>query len=168
MIEFHWKGEIDPIAVYAAVVSTAAVIFAGVNVWRNRARLAVTATPDIMIIGSENSDNDESDLVAVRAVNRGNKATTVLGLYITDRGNVWNRIRRADRKHFAVLNPQPKGYPPVLPKVLNPNEEWTGYIRLRLDIIPDLLDGNHLAVISATHSEKAASAVIPKLKPAKN
>lgn len=168
MIEFHWKGEIDPIAVYAAVVSTSALIFTGINFWRDRARLAVSATPDMMIIGSENSDHDERDLIAVRVVNRGTKATTIRGLYVTDRGNLRKRLGRGGGKHFAILNPQPKGYPAALPKVLNPNEEWTGYIRLRPDIIPDLLDGNHLAVISATHSDKAASALIPKLKSAKN
>lgn len=164
MIEFHWKGDLDPIAVYAAIVSTVAAGITGWNIFRDRARLKLTATPDIMLIGSEPSDLDEEDLIAIRVINRGMKPTTITGLYFMDCGNWWNTFWRVGKTHYAVTNPQPKGYLPDLPKELKPNEQWTGYIRPRPDIAPNITDGLHVAFVGATHSDRTSKIVIPKFE----
>lgn len=164
MIEFHWKGELDPIAVYAAVVSTIAAGLTGWNYFRDRARLRLTVTPETMLIGSGDPDLDEEDLIAVRVINRGMKPTTITGLYFMDCGNRWNTFWRSGKTHYAVINPQPKNDPPNLPKELKPNEQWTGYIRLRPDLAPNIGNGCHVAFVGATHSDRTSKVVIPKFK----
>jgi hypothetical protein len=161
VIDLHLKSEIDPIAFYAAIISTVALALAVWNAWRKGPRLVVKVTPDIMIIGSVDSEHDEKDLVAVEVINRGDAPTTIVALDVLEYSNPWNAFRRRSVKAYTIPNPQPSGYPLNLPSILKPFEKWSGYIRSRPDLVPNWEDGHHYVAIRSSDRDKAIQKVIP-------
>jgi hypothetical protein len=112
-------------------------------------RVRISIISDGLIVGG-NAEFDEDDLVLVTATNVGAAATMITNLTIEERYPFYYFWRQASIKAYIVANPQLKGYPPNVPHLLEPAHQWTGVIRNRPDIIRNLRDGDHYAVVHTT------------------
>jgi hypothetical protein len=158
--------EIKPefwIAIYAAILSTGG-LFLGIRRWFEAGpRLRFTIMPDGMTFGGS-PQFDEKDLIVVTVTNRGEASTMITNLLLFEIENWVQRLRRKSKRSFVISNPQPKGYPPNIPHVLEPGRFWTGAIRQRNDIVPDFRTGTFYVGISTTHCDRPYLRRIPKRK----
>jgi hypothetical protein len=74
----------------------------------------------------------------------------------------WWRWKVSPEKNYIIPNPQLKGYPPNIPSTLEPSKRWTGAIRPRPEIIPDMHTGNFYTGIYASNRERPYLVRIPK------
>jgi hypothetical protein len=141
------------VAIYAAIVSTGA-LFPEVRRWfESGPRLKVTLIPDGMIIGGD-PQFDETDLIIVNVINRGDMPVLITNLLIYEMPTWWARLRSRPTRTFVVTNPQIKGYPRNVPSELKTAERWTGVLRKRPDKVADLHTGTFYAGVSISHKDK--------------
>lgn len=146
------------IAIYAAIVGTAAFILNWRSWVEKRVRLHLSLMPDAVLIGG---DRDEKDLMVVTVVNRGGQATTLTSLTVLRFDNRWNRWRVRPVKSYFIPNPQVGGTG-SLPCELDPGKKWTGAARSRPDVISDVRDGTYYFGVYATHRNRPYLIRIPK------
>src|SRR5713101_1444928 len=93
-------AEVNPVAIYAAVVSTATAAWQVYTYFRDGARLRLT-TGGNRVLAGEGYDISKNFIV-VNAVNVGNRATTiqVIGMYAYD--NWWKRFRRRSTNAYVI------------------------------------------------------------------
>jgi hypothetical protein len=96
------------LAVYAAIVATAAVILNFRSWFEKRVRLNLTLMPDAVLTGGF-EEGTEKDLMAVTVVNRGGQMTTLTNLVILRFDNAWKRCRTRPSKSYIIPNPQVGG-----------------------------------------------------------
>jgi hypothetical protein len=150
------------VSIYAAIIGTCAFFLNLKNWWDSGPRLTLRLIPDGVVIGGGPSF-DERDIVIVSAINRGSAATVITGLHVFEMPTLKSRWRRKPTRCFLIPNPQLKGYPSNVPSELGPAKMWTGAIRKRADIIPDLHTGTFCAAIYASHRDKPYLKRIPKM-----
>jgi hypothetical protein len=141
----EWKPEAY-VAIYAACVSTAALLIQFRNWLASGPRLRCTVTPDGMIISGVPA-SDERHLVLVNATNIGSADTMITNLCVEERWPPYYFWRRQAIASYVILNPQLIGYPPIVPQLLEPAKTWTGAIRKRPDLIKNIHDGDHYACL---------------------
>jgi hypothetical protein len=144
----NWKPEVW-IAIYAACVSTGALLVQVRNWFASGPSLRISVMSDGLIIGGD-PQFDERDLVIVNATNVGSADTMVTGLGIEERYPFYYFWRRAAINSYVVLNPQMLGYPANVPQLLEPAHRWTGIIRNREDMA-NLRDGDHYVALHVSH-----------------
>jgi hypothetical protein len=113
-INFSIDGTIDPIAAYAAIVSTIIAVWEYLK-WRKKNEVSLTCTPNMEFFPS----NDKKTFIIANVTNKGETQTTVthfMGYYWE---SWWDRIFRKNRKAFIVNSPD-------IPKVIQPGEQWMG------------------------------------------
>lgn len=137
----EWKPEVY-VAVYAACVSTGALLIQFRNWLTTGPRIRCTVIPDGMIIGGD-PQFDERDLVIVNATNVGSADTMITNLGIEKRWPSYYFWRRRPIASYVVPQPQLRGYPPNVPQLLAPSHIWTGAIRDRPDVTGNIRDGDH-------------------------
>jgi hypothetical protein len=153
----------DFIAIYAAFVATGA-LFLEMRRWAESGpRIVVTATPEMMIFGG--GQPDENDLLGVIVYNRGDIPTTITGMIIVRFEPNWFGLRQRRAQQFVVTNPQPPGHPLNVPAELKPGGQWMGFGRPRPDLMPDIQNGMYWAGVHTTARDKPYLAKIPKRKP---
>ena len=121
------------------------------------------------------SELDETDLVILYVTNRGDAPTMVTNMVLFEipswwrlllfqvTSSPWWRWKKVHPKaNYAISNPQLKGYPPNVPSNLEPSERWTGAIRPRPDVVPDLHTGNFYTGIYASNRDRPYLVRIPK------
>src|SRR6266850_3189597 len=93
--------------------------------WRqSSARIRLTVAPNMQPHGVvPNWIDPNQALVAVEAVNVGNKKTTITHLFAVYFPNLWARVRRKSSQTLVVF--QPGGNQP-LPFELEPGSRWVG------------------------------------------
>jgi hypothetical protein len=159
--------EIKPenwIAIYAAVVGTAA-LFLNFRTWfEKRPRLYLSLMMDARVIGGP--EEHEKDLMAVTVVNRGGQTTTLTHLVVLKFDNGLKRWRVKPSKSYIIPNPQIGGTGNI-PFDLDPGRKWMGIARSRPDVVPDLRDGKHCFGIYATHRDRPYLIRIPTLRRSK-
>jgi hypothetical protein len=96
------------IAVYAAVVATAAFVLNFRTWFEKRVRLNLSLMRDAILIGGAGQD-DEKNLMAVTVVNRGGQTTTLTHLVVLRFDSVWKRWRTRPCKSYMIPNPQVGG-----------------------------------------------------------
>ena len=112
---FTLANKIDPIAIYAALVSTSVFVWNIYVWWNSGPSLNVTASMNMLIIGGTSEEEGKLFLV-VRATNVGSKKTTITNVLISSYDNIWQRVR--NRPSFtAVFNNVGGAYP--IPYVLD-------------------------------------------------
>jgi hypothetical protein len=157
-----WKPEVY-VAIYAACVSTGAMLIQFRNWLSSGPRLRCTVIPDGMVIGG-GSMFDERDLVLVNATNIGAADTMITNLCIEQRWPFYYFWRRRPIKAYVVPNPQLKGYPPNIPHLLEPARTWTGAIRKRQDYIENIRDGDHyVCIYVSTRTRPHRKRIKPRL-----
>ncbi len=114
-IHFSIDGQIDPVAAYAAVLSTYIAV-AEFFKWRNKNAIKLTCNANMLFIPS----HDKKKYVVANVVNKGETQTTIthfIGYYWP---NHWNRlVHRKSKKAFIINSGN-------LPIVVQPGEQWMG------------------------------------------
>jgi hypothetical protein len=116
-IAFSVNGSIDPIAMYAAVLSTVIAVWEFIK-WRGRNAIKMMCTPNMLFFPSR----DKQKYIVVKVINRGDRPTTITHML----GYHWkSRLERLlDRKkrkaNAFIVNSD------NVPKVIQPGEEWMG------------------------------------------
>jgi len=151
------------VAIYAAIVSTAAVALEVRRWFESGPRYKIKLIPNGMVIGG-GDDTDEENLVIVTVINRGTIPLLVTNLTLHRMPNWWHRLRRRATTDYVVPNPQLKGSPRNIPGSLEPAQTWTGVVRDRPDIIPDLRDGTYYVGVSISHGDRPKVVRIPKVR----
>lgn len=116
-IAFSVNGNIDPIAVYAAILSTVIAAWEFIK-WRERNAIKITCTPNMLFFPSR----DKQKYVVVKVINRGDRPTTIthmLGYYWKNRLDRFFDRRKKKVTAFVVNSDN-------VPKVIQPGEEWMG------------------------------------------
>jgi hypothetical protein len=140
------------VAIYAAIVGTGALLLNFKNWIDSGAKLIINLIPDGMIVGGD-PQFDEKDLVIVNVINRGAATTMITNLTLHELPTLYSLLRFRPTRSYVVTNPQLLGYPHNVPSDLEPNKKWTGVVRRRTDVIPDLHSGNFFVAVSASHRD---------------
>jgi hypothetical protein len=151
------------VAIYAAVIGTSAFMLNLKAWWDSGPKLRVSLISDGIIIGG-GPGVDETDLVIVTVINRGDAPTMVTNLCLFEMPSWWRRWRFRPIKSYVIPNPQLKGYPPNVPSDLEPAKKWTGALRQRPDVIPDMRTGSFYVGLYASHRDRPYLKRVPKKK----
>lgn len=116
-VTFSVDGNIDLIAVYAAILSTVIGIWEFIK-WRGRNAIKMMCTANMLFLPSQ----DKQKYIVVKVINRGDRPTTIthlLGYYWKNR---FDRVldRKKRRASAFIVNSD------NVPKVIQPGEEWMG------------------------------------------
>jgi hypothetical protein len=158
----NWNPEVW-VAIYAACVASGALLLQLRTWFMSGPRLRLSVISDGLIMGGD-PQFDERDLVIVNATNVGTAATMIINLGIEERYPFYYFWRRRPIASLIVTNPQMKGYPPNVPSLLEPAHQWTGIIRNRPDVIPNLRNGDFYAVISTSTEGAFRRRIAPVFK----
>lgn len=151
----------DAVAIYAAIVATGALALE-IRRWvESGPRISVRANAGMTLTGGERTE-DESDLLAVTAYNRGDQPTTVTHMLIVRFPNRWRRWRNRPSETYAILKPEPSGHSPALPKELPTGGQWMGFAKP--GFISADVSSEYWAGIQTTDRERAYLAPIAWLR----
>ncbi|MGX9431789.1 hypothetical protein [Bradyrhizobium sp. LeoA1S1] len=148
------------IAIYAAIVGTAAFVLNFRTWFEKRVRLNLSLMPNAVLIGGCRQ-KDEKGLMVVTVVNRGGQTTTLTNLAVLRFDSLWKRWRISPSKSYVIANPQVGGTG-TIPFELDPGKKWMGAAHSRPDVVPDILDGKYYFAIYATHRDRPYLIQIPK------
>lgn len=154
------------VAIYAACVSTGALFIQFWGWMTSGPRLRLSLISDGVVVGG-NPEYDERDLVIVTATNVGTSATMIINLGIEERYPFYYFWRREAINAYVIPNPQLKGYPHNIPQLLEPARQWMGVIRSRPDVIPQLRNGDHYALVQTSYRRRPYRKRIAPIKPQK-
>jgi hypothetical protein len=137
-------------------------------------KLKLILVPDGMTIGG-GPDEDEKDLIILYVTNCGDTQTMIRSMVLFEIRSWWRLLlfkitssmswsswKVIPEKNYVITNPQLKGYPRNIPSALEPSKTWTGAIRPRPDVIPDMHTGNFYTGIYASNRERPYVVRIPK------
>ena len=124
-ITLNIVGEIDPVAIYAALVATTILIWDVVKWLRSGPRLKTRANSGMQILNDPQRHG--KTYISVKAANVGSSPTTITNLALAYYKNSWDRLRRKPANNFVAISPE---ITPAhaLPHILQVGEEWTGLI----------------------------------------
>jgi hypothetical protein len=107
-----FASKFDPVAVYAAIVSTVVLCWQ-IFVWfRAGPRLKISASPNMKTMPS----SDKTTYVVANVRNVGTQQTTITHVIIHAYRNWWHRLRNKPSDTFIVNHRLPAAYP--LPHVI--------------------------------------------------
>jgi hypothetical protein len=111
-LNFSFVGTIDPVALYAAILSTMIAVWEAIK-WRARNRIEVRCSANMIIVPSANNNK----YICTTVVNKGEFPTTLTHLVVF----YWeNRIDRTFKKPVKTMFVNTN----QVPKVVNPGEQW--------------------------------------------
>ena len=130
------KGEIEPVAMYGAIVATIVLIWDGVKWYADQ-----QAKLDVHLATGMRSFNiphlEGKVLMVLRATNMSSRATTITHMTMQLYPSWWTYVRHKPIKSWIVTDFLPSQ---PLPYVLEPGKIWTG-TGLQTDDIPGLAKG---------------------------
>ena len=100
-MSFQFTTDLDPIAVYAAIVATAALLLCLIQWYRSGARLTGHAIGNMRL----HPDPTNRTYINLTVYNRGSRKTTVTGLAISAYRSWWATITRQRSELFAIQRP---------------------------------------------------------------
>ncbi len=112
-LTLNFVDEIDPVAIYAAIVATAILVWEVIKWFRSGPRLTGRTQPNTIVVGGFPEDKDTYVFVEVRNV--GDRRTTIKGVYLIGYESFWHLLRRRGKFNAMVVHEDP-AYP--LPFVL--------------------------------------------------
>lgn len=152
------------VAAYAAIVATAALALEVRRWFESGPRLNLHIMPEAEINGLPGTKGD-TFLVAT-ITNRGSAPTTITHFALCDYGTWLRRIISKPIWNGIVINPQPKGSPPIIPTMLQPGERWMGMVKYddEGELKSKIEAGQLHVMIHASHADKPTSKRV-KLRP---
>jgi hypothetical protein len=146
---FTLADKIDPLALYAAIIST--LVFAwNIYVWRNSGpRLNVSASMNMIVIGGTAEEESKTYLI-VRATNIGREKTTITNVLILSYKTLWQRFRK--RPSFTAVFNNVGGWYPV-PYVLDVGHNFSSKAD-QADLVERIRDTYFYAGVEHSFSKK--------------
>ena len=126
-ITLNIVGEIDPVAIYAALVATTILIWDVVKWLRSGPRIKVRANSNMKILNDPDPSRHGKTYIFVIVANVGFSPTTITNFGGSHFRNRWDQLRRKPDKQFYITSPEVAQHLP-LPHVLKVGEEWSGMI----------------------------------------
>jgi len=111
--------KLDPVAIYAAVVSTLFAIWEVVKWWRQGPKLRGSISPNMIMMGG--SFKDDNTYLTFDITNVGTEKTTITGVGLFGFAGWWSWIRKKPSR-AAVVNHSFAPY--TVPSVLNVGERF--------------------------------------------
>ncbi len=121
-IDIRLFSDLDPIALYAALVATSVLIWDIVKWVRRGPQLKGKASSHMLFIGGY--DDTDKLFVAINVTNVGSQPTTIRTVGLLGYSNRWSWFRNKPDK-AAVISHDSPSYP--LPYVLNVGGEFSSY-----------------------------------------
>jgi len=162
------------VAIYAAIIGTSAFLLNLKTWFDSGVKLKLRLVPDGMTIGG-GDELDEKDLIILYVTNRGDAATMITNMVLLEIGSWWRlmlfnltssvswwRWKVQPERSYQIANPQLKGCPRNVPSTLEPSKRWTGAIRQRPDVIPNIHTGDFYTGIYASNRDHPYLVRIPK------
>lgn len=100
-LSFHFIGQIDPVALYAAVVATAVFVWDIVKWRQSGVHLKGYANSNMKTLHM--GDLDDLTYISIRVNNEGDRPTTITGIYLKSYGSAWKKFRK-NSSFQAVVN----------------------------------------------------------------
>ena len=158
-ITLNLVAEIDPVAIYAALVATTILIWDVVKWLRSGPRLRTRASSGMIIVGDPDPRRHGKTFVSVIATNAGSSPTTITTLSMAHYKNPWDRFRRKPQSQFVVTMPETSP-DQGLPRMLHVGEQWTGLIEQTSEVVEMAKNGLLYADIHHSVWDKPARARI--------
>jgi len=126
----------DPVAIYAAVVSTIVLLCDGVK-WYSDQQAKLDVYLSTGMVGYNLPQYRDQSMMLLRATNRSNRATTITHMTMQRYESWWAYVRRKAKDSWIVHDAQA---PQPLPFVLEPGKIWSG-IAIQSDDVVDMAKG---------------------------
>lgn len=91
----------DPVALYAAAIATAVLIWDAVKWWTEGVRLRSYTGSNMILVGGGTPSSDR--FIVLHVINRGTAPTNLHGILIYAFPSFWSRVRRKPNK-AAIVN----------------------------------------------------------------
>jgi hypothetical protein len=148
------------IAIYAAVLSTVVAtlqihkyLTSGVKLYLSLIADGMVVTPGVGV--------EEKNLIILTVINRGDAPTMITNMILWECESLWQRWRSRPKASYVISSPQHLGYPQNVPGDLEPSKRWSGIIRQREDLIPNIRNGKFYVGITASHRNRPYLMRIP-------
>jgi hypothetical protein len=155
------------ISVYAAIVSTSALLLNFKNWLDSGAKLKLTLMDNAKMFGGGAAQKSPDGQIALIVTNQGSAATTFTHLVMLEFPSLLRRLRIRNERTAIVPSPQLPGYPSNIPGELAPAHHWFGMSNDRALTYPDARNGKFYLGIYATNRDRPYLIKIPPAKPAK-
>jgi hypothetical protein len=114
MFAFQFRTELDPVAVVAVVIATAAFILTFYQWWRSGPRLVGKASPNMRMA----PDPKKGIYLHANVSNRGSRRTIVTGIGFVSFPSIFQWLRNKPTEAFVIPSPLHV----TLPRVLEPGD----------------------------------------------
>lgn len=146
------KAEVG-VAIYAAIVATAALLL-NLRTWlEERPKLRINLMIDASITGGD-PKFDEKGVIVCTVINRGKSSTVITAMVLLEMNSWWRKWLIRPKTSYLIPNPQLIEAPPVIPADLEPYKKWQGIFRPRIDLIPKIYNGDYYLGVYATHRDR--------------
>ena len=156
------------ISIYAAIVSTTALLLNFKNWLDSGAKLKLTLMDNAKMFGGGASQKSPDGQIAIIVTNQGSAATTITHMVMLEFPTLFRRLRVRPARVAIVPSPQFPGYPSNIPGELAPAHQWFGMSNDPALVYPDARNGRFYLGIYATNRDRPYLVKIPPAKPAKN
>lgn len=146
------SNQIDWIAIYAAIVATAVLIWDIVKWKRSGPRVRFSTQTGMRTVGAGGFDG--RDLVSMTVVNVGDGSTTITSIGFLYYKGWWDFLRRRSTKAFVI--PKPSDSQP-LPFELRPGVVWHGLCTQDSEVEEMAKNGRLYCVVYLSHQRKGIS-----------
>ena len=158
-ITLNIVGELDPVAIYAALVATTILIWDVVKWLRSGSRLQITVSPEMKYFGQPGAEFEDKTFVVVKVSNVGSSPTTLTHLSMRQFSSLFNLWRGKPKQSFIIMKPEATPVY-VLPYVLEAGREWMGIIEHSEKTVQLAQEGRLYAEVSHSVKRKPVRAKI--------
>lgn len=152
------------ISIYAAIVSTSALLLNFKNWLDSGAKLKLTLMDNAKMFGGGASPMSPDGQIALIVTNQGSAATTITHMVMLEFPTLVRRLRMRPARTAFIPSPQLPGYPSNIPGELAPAHQWFGMSNDPVLTYPDARNGRFYLGIYATNRDRPYLIKIPAAK----
>ena len=141
-IDFSISENLDPIALYAAILSTIIAIWEYIK-WRARNCIEVKCNTNMLFIPSK----DKNKYIVANVTNKGQTATTITHFALYYWKNRFDKFFNQAQQSFIVNTDQ-------VPQVIQPGEQWMAQVIQSEELVSMATEGCLYAVIIHSMGKK--------------
>lgn len=154
------------IAIYAAIVSTSALLLNFKSWFDSGVRLKLSLMDNAkMIFAGGASKSSPDGQIALIVTNQGRAVTTITHMVMLEFPSLYRRLRMSPARTAIVPSPQMPGYPSNIPGELPPAKQWFGLSNDPALTYPEARNGKFYLGIYATNRDRPYLIKIPAAKP---
>lgn len=152
----NWDIPVALAAVYAALISTAALALEVRRWFETGPRLLVTAQGPMIPVNAPSAEGMK--FLSLSVANRGTSPTTIKLMILHEYPTFWHRFRANPVKAAFVLDPSVPGFPVTLPMVLAPGEIWDGYVIYSEELKQWVQESHFYLGVTVSHQKRPVTA----------